>query len=368
MKIVLTGAYGFLGWHVRVRLRAHTDHQVVALGRSDMERIDSELEDADAVIHVAGVNRGTDEEVEHGNVRLAQAVSHAVRKSPKVSRLSFANSIQTGVDSPYGRGKAQAGILLADSAAQIGARFVDVVLPNLFGEHGRPDYNSFVATFVRAVVEGREPVIRDRDVELLHVQRAAEQLISAVETPTTDLVRPKGDDTSVLKVWESLQESHRIYESGEIPPLVGELDVELFNTLRAAMFPGTYPIMSKPNRDGRGSLVECVRSHRAGQSFVSTSVPGVTRGEHFHLGKVERFLVVRGQARIALRRLFHDEVICFDVRGDEPAIVDMPTMWAHNITNTGDDELVTFFWTHTLFDPLAPDTYPEPVTSAEGTP
>ena len=114
------------------------------------------------------------------------------------------------------------------------------------------------------------------------------------------------------------------------------------------------------------SLYKGVRSHGGqGQTFVSTTRPGITRGEHFHLGKVERFVVLSGSATIALRRLFTDEVVSFDVSGDRPCVVDMPTMWVHNITNTGDDELTTLFWTHSLFDPDAPDTYWEPVAHTE---
>lgn len=114
--------------------------------------------------------------------------------------------------------------------------------------------------------------------------------------------------------------------------------------------------------DDRGRLVETVRCHGAGgQTFISTTRPRKTRGEHYHLRKLERFVVVAGRARISLRRLFHDQVTSFDVSGDEPAIVDMPTMWVHNITNTGDTDLTTMFWTDTLFDPEHPDTYWEPV-------
>ena len=113
-------------------------------------------------------------------------------------------------------------------------------------------------------------------------------------------------------------------------------------------------------------MVETVRSHGGqGQTFVSTTGLGITRGEHFHLGKVERFVVLGGQARISLRRVCDNEIVSFDVSGDRPAVVDMPTMWVHNITNIGDSELTTLFWTHSLFDPEAPDTYWEPVSIAE---
>ena len=362
MKIVITGGHGFLGWHLRARLRALTSHDVVALGRDDFARLRIEVRHADVVVHVAGVNRGSDSEVEKGNVELAHAVARAVGQSWDMPRLVFANSIQCGNDTPYGRGKAEARDILAAAAKSVGSPFVDVVLPNLFGEHGRPDYNSFVATFAHAAIYGKVPAIQDRPVELLHAQQAAQELVNGVEMSGDATLRPQGEPTTVETVWRTLVEGHRLYQSGDIPPLTTQLDVDLFNTLRAAMFPNAYPIPLTVNRDQRGGLVECVRSHGGqGQSFVSTSVPRVTRGEHFHLGKVERFLVLKGRARISLRRLFHDEVVSFDVSGEEPAVVDMPTMWAHNITNIGREELVTFFWTHTLFDKTAPDTFPEKV-------
>ena len=138
------------------------------------------------------------------------------------------------------------------------------------------------------------------------------------------------------------------------------MDVDLFNTLRSARFPVGAPIPLTPRIDDRGRLVEAVRSHGGpGQSFVSTTRPGITRGEHFHLRKIERFVVIGGRARISLRRLFTDEVVSFDVTGETPVAVDMPTMWVHKIINTGDGELTTLFWSNELFDPAAPDTFPE---------
>ncbi|MGW5360161.1 polysaccharide biosynthesis C-terminal domain-containing protein [Actinopolymorpha pittospori] len=358
MKVVVTGADGFLGWHLRARLHALTSHEIVPIGRRNFETLERQVRDADAVLHVAGVNRGPDGEVEKGNVELAHAVANAVRKSRHAPRLAFANSIQCGNDSPYGRGKAEAQDILAVAATSVGSPFVDVVLPNLFGEHGRPDYNSFVATFAHAVANDLVPEINDREVELLHVQQAAKSLIDAIEDTSAATLRPSGEPTSVAGIWQTLSEAHSLYRSGDIPPLTTQFEVDLFNTLRAAMFPWAYPISLPLRSDHRGGLVECVRAHGGqGQSFVSTTVPGVTRGEHFHLGKVERFLVLRGRARISLRRLFHDELVSFDVSGDQPAVIDMPTMWVHNITNTGDTELVTFFWTHTIFDSAHPDTY-----------
>lgn len=363
MRVVLTGATGFLGWHTRVRLRALSDHEVVPVTRDNWHALTELCRGAQAVLHVAGVNRGSPELVESENVRLAEDVANAVASQGEPMTVVFANSIQSGNETPYGSGKAEAGRVLAEAARASGGHFVDVRLPNLFGEHGRPAYNSFVASFVDAVVRGEEPSVQDRDVELLHVQDAAQVLHDALDT-TSSLLGPRGTPTSVVTVLRLLREFHDVYADGDIPVLDSKLRVDLFNTYRAALFPTRYPIPLTAHTDDRGRLVEAVRAHGGqGQSFVSTTRPGITRGEHFHLGKIERFVVLSGEARISLRRMFTDEVVSFDVSGDAPAVVDMPTMWVHNITNTGNTEVTTLFWTHTLFDPDHADTYWEPVSA-----
>lgn len=363
MRVLVTGAAGFLGWHTRVRLHALTRHEVVAVDRPEWPHLDHHLAGADAVLHLAGVNRGPDADVETGNVSAAEDLAAAMQRTGARPRIVFANSIQCGNGTPYGTGKQTALGTLAAAAERAGRDLVDVRLPNLFGEHGRPDYNSFVATFAHAVVEGREPTVVDRPVELLHAQSAAQALIGALEGAPGRL-DPHGVQTTVAAVYESLRRANATYQQGDLPPLETDVDVDLFNTLRAARFPGHYPMPLPARRDERGRLVEVVRSHGGtGQTFISSTEPGVTRGEHFHLRKVERFVVVSGTATIRLRKVLTDEVVSFDVSGQEPVVVDMPTMWAHNITNTGGGELLTVFWTNELFDPAAPDTYREPVAA-----
>lgn len=361
MKVLVTGTSGFLGWHTRVRLRAVTGHEVVAVDRAEWADLRDHARGVDAIVHIAGVNRGSDDDVEQGNVALAEAVADAALASGSAPRIVYANSVHAGSASPYGRGKSAAADILAAAARALGSQVVDVRLPNLFGEHGRPHYNSFVATFAHAVINGEVPQIADRPVDLLHVQSAAQTLIDGLTTIEKRL-DPPGTPTTVQGVYDTLHDFNALYATGDIPSLQSDLDVDLFNTLRAALFPSHYPIRLTQRTDARGSLTEVVRAHGGqGQTFVSTTRPGVTRGEHFHLRKVERFVVVGGAARISLRRLFTDEVVSFDVTGDEPSIIDMPTMWVHNITNTGSGELTTLFWTNELFNPAAPDTHPEAV-------
>ncbi len=362
MKVVVTGAGGFLGWHLRSRLRALTGHEVVAVDRSGFGGIDQMMASADAVIHVAGVNRAeSDAEVVEGNLSLAELVAGAVRASGSVQRIVYANSIQSGNGSPYGTGKEEGALRLKRAAADEGVDFVNVLLPNIFGEHGRPEYNSFVATFCHEVVAGRTPIVNDNKVGLLHVQDAAQALIDALDGPSR-VERPEPEEHGVSEVLGLLLEFDEKYRRGEFPDLTTKFRTDLFNTYRAAAFGARGPIAFDKRTDPRGSLVEAVKAHGgSGQTFFSTTVPGVTRGEHFHLRKIERFVVIGGSARIRIRKLFSEDVLDFDVSGDQPVAIDMPTMWPHNITNTGKGELLTLFWTDSVFDPDAPDTYAESV-------
>lgn len=365
MKVVLTGAGGFLGWHTRLRLHAQDEHDVTVVTRESWGTLPALVAGADAVVHIAGVNRGQDADVEAGNVRLAEDLASAVRGAGAPVRVVYANSIQHGNGTPYGNGKARAAEVLGSLRAQ-GHEVVDVRLPNIFGEHGRPRYNSFVATFVHAVANGESPQVADRPVELLHAQGAAQALLDGLTTQGQRL-DPRGTEVGVQEVLDLLLEFEACYSTGDLPDLSTPLRVDLFNTYRAALFPQRYPIALRPHADARGTFVETVRCRGGeGQSSVSTTHPGVTRGEHYHLSKIERFAVVQGSATIALRRMFHDEVVEFPVTGDAPCAVDMPVGWAHNITNTGEDVLVTQFWAHELFRPDAPDTYPHPVLQEAG--
>lgn len=368
MKILLTGADGFLGWHTRTRLFANTDHEVVAVGLPEWPRLAEYSAGVDAVIHLAGIN---DHANEDGNVELAEHLLAALADNEKFPRIVFSNTIHADADTPYGRGKRRAADALAEAAAARGSSFVDVRLPNLFGEHARPNYNTFTATFIAAILEGRTPQITDREIGLLHAQGAAQAMIDAVEMELAvgerSLALPAPTMTSVQQVYDTLAHQYRIYSpAGEIPEFASELEVNLFNSLRTAMFPGNIPIKFTQHTDPRGSFVELVRLQGGGgQTSYSTTKPGITRGDHFHLRKIERFVVLDGQARISLRRAFHDEVIDFDVSGEQPCAVDMPTGWSHNITNTGDGTLTTLFWINELYDPADPDTFPMPVTQKE---
>jgi UDP-2-acetamido-2,6-beta-L-arabino-hexul-4-ose reductase len=336
--IALTGGSGFLGWHTRVLART--------LGRPvDCFGIDG----AERLVHLAGVNRGD----VAANVALARDLAERLDKcATPPATIVYANSIQAGNGTPYGDAKAEAATILAEAARSGGSSFVDVKLPNLFGEHGRPHYNSVVATFAHLLATGGTPRMdQDRTLPLLHAGDAAAQLLGLSTTSP--------EERSVRELLDRLTTFATVYEQGEIPALESRFDVRLFNTYRSFCEPG-HPVALTRRADARGELVEAVKAHGSpGTTFVSSTHPGVTRGEHFHRAKVERFLVLRGEAVIRLRRVLFDDVVTYKVSGAEPTVVDMPTLWAHDITNVGDGELLTLFWSDGVFDPATPDTFRE---------
>ncbi|WP_122262738.1 NAD-dependent epimerase/dehydratase family protein [Ornithinimicrobium cerasi] len=365
-RIAITGGYGFLGWHTACRLRALHQVEPVRLGRDDFAdpaRLVEALRGVDAVIHIAGVNRADfDEAVEQGNIDLASTVVAAMREVGTPFDVVFANSVQAQLDNPYGRGKAEAARIVREAAVELGGHFADLLLPNLFGEHGRPGYNSFVATFAHEVAAGRVPTVTgDREIELLHAQDAAAVLIAALGSDASEVV--PAEAIGIGEVLRFFLETQELYATrGEVPDISTPMRRNLFNTYRAAAFPDMWPISPQVHGDNRGDLYETVRAHGGtGMAFMSTTLPGHKRGEHYHLHKVERFFVVKGEAEIELRRLLHDDVVTFRLSGDKPSFVDMPALWVHNIRNVGDTELVTMFWADQLLDVDNPDQFPETI-------
>lgn len=362
MKIAITGANGFLGWHLQCALLAGGDHVIVALGRPDMVdavTLRDRLTGCDAVVHLAGVNRGTDAEVEEGNRSLARTLAAALDGST-IRTVVHGNSIHTGSESPFGRSKAFATEELSRAASRTGASFTDVLLPNIFGEGGRPYYNSVIATFAYELVSGKRPaVINDRELPLLHAQDAADVLIDVVTAALGGVVRPEGTPTLVSEALEQLQGMADYLENGEFPDLSSRFNVALFNTFQSFCFPNRFPFDRTVHADPRGILFESTRARRTDTlSFVSTTVPGAVRGEHFHRRKVERFLVVDGEAEIRMKRLVTGETVTFRVSGDIPQAVDMPPLWAHSLKNIGTRTTTTVFWANELINTGSSDTYP----------
>jgi UDP-2-acetamido-2,6-beta-L-arabino-hexul-4-ose reductase len=371
MKVVITGAQGLIGWHASSHLHAANcgakfknlpePYDIVCLNHASFQDagfLEKSLRWADAVLHFAGVNRAPDAEVEVANPNIATALIDACRKASVMPHIVFANSTHATSDTPYGRSKRLAGDILSSYSP----RYTNLVLPHIFGECAKPNYNNVTATLVDHIIKGEVSSINpDGKVALLHAGEAAKAAISACTRETYGTVKPEPKALTVPGLLEQLQTLHAEYTANQFPHFQDKFQVQLFNAYRAALYPLGFPRKLKLNEDARGTLFEAAKGGGNGQSFVSWTKPGVTRGNHFHLNKVERFLVVQGEAIIRIRRVLHDTVWEYEVNGEKPAAVDMPTLHTHSIENIGAEPLLTLFWTNDIFDPNEPDTYFDPV-------
>lgn len=371
MKIVVTGAKGLLGWHTAARLHAVNctarfrgepePYQLVTVDRpgfEDATQLAAAVKGADAILHFAGVNRGSDSDVAEANPAISRALVSSCQATGSLPHIVYANSTHSGGNSIYGTSKREAGEILAG----LSGRYTDLVLPHVFGECARPDYNNVTATLIDRLWKGESPTIgEDAKVSLLHAGEAADLAIGAVSDGHTGELAPEGRPLTVSDLWTQLESYHRDYRADIFPHLVDPFDVALFNSYRTGGFPARYPKPMSVRADARGALFETSKARAGSQSFISTTVPGQSRGDHFHLSLVERFLVVSGRATIRVRRVLTDEVFSFEVSGAEPVAVDMPPLHTHHIVNDGDVEVITYFWANRLFDPADPDTYADPV-------
>jgi UDP-2-acetamido-2,6-beta-L-arabino-hexul-4-ose reductase len=322
--------------------------EVVCANRETFQshaELESFVGSVDCIVHLAGVTRGEDSEIARVNVELAESLVSAMVQQGRQPHCIYASTIHALGDTVYGRAKRRVGEILRNWAEDNGAPFSNVVLPHVFGECGRPYHNSVVSTFCQQLAVGDKPEVHnDSQLCLLHAQEVAELILELAHERTSNTVYPGGTPIKVSELLERLQGLNESYSSNVIPNLDDPLDLQLFNTLRSYFYPQHYPVAIPQHSDYRGALFESVKTQHRGQVFLSTTFPGITRGDHFHFAKVERFVVVRGQADIEIRRLFDDHVVTFRVDGSEPVIVDIPTLHTHSITNVGPGELLTMFW------------------------
>lgn len=370
-RIVITGAQGLIGWHACVLLHAHNCaakynggellYDIVRVDHTkfnDDHALTNAVENADAILHFAGVNRGTDQDIAVENPKIASRLIEFCTRVGANPHIVYANSVHSSKDTIYGNSKRKAGEVLDNFTS----RYTDLILPHVFGECARPFYNSVTATFIQQIVAGKEvSVDPEGHVQLLYAGDAVRFAMTAVSSNAVGQIQPPFYPISVSGLFEKLRGFHEDYQANVFPDLSDAFDLALFNTYRAATYPDQWPRRLQINADKRGKLFEAFKGGGGGQTFVSTTKCGVTRGNHFHLGKVERFLVIRGDAIIRIRKVLSDQIWEYRVSGVEPTPVDIPTLHTHSIENIGDDELVTLFWTHDLFDPMNPDTFADEV-------
>lgn len=370
-RIVVTGAKGLLGWHAHVQLHAANcaagfngsplPFDIIALDHDDFDNNDTlqlAVKNADAILHFAGVNRGLNDDIIDANPDIARRLVEACQSVKADPHVVYANSIHASTNTPYGKSKRQAGQVLQRFAN----RYTDLRLPHIFGECAKPFYNNVTATFVHQIINGEPAAVNpDGQTQLMYAGEVARLAIRAIMSDAFGLSQPTGRPMSAPDLLKKLKSFHDSYHANKYPDLSDPFDLYLFNSYRAATYPSFWPRHLHQNTDMRGTLFEAVKGGGGGQTFLSTTHPNVTRGNHFHLNKVERFLVVKGEAIIRIRKVLSEEVWEYQVTGDTPTAIDMPTLHTHSIENIGNEELVTLFWTHEMFDPNRPDTFADKV-------
>ena len=379
LKIGITGQAGFVGTHL---------YNTLGLFPEKYERIpfeDAFFQEEDklqqfvskchVIVHLAAMNRHNDPEVIYKtNITLVKQLISACEATQSKPHILFSSSTQEERDNLYGKSKKEGRKLFEKWADKNNASFSGLVIPNVFGPFGNPYYNSVVATFCHQITHNETPKIEiDGELKLIYVGELVTHFINLIE----DVQKIQAEDniafqevgvqhtttikvSRLLKILNSFKEGY--FNRGVIPNLSNPAIRNLWITFLCYIdHESFFPFHLKLNTDNRGSFVETVILNSGGQVSFSTTVPGITRGNHFHTRKAERFAVIKGKARIELRRIGTDKLLTFDLDGSQPSFVDMPIWHTHNITNIGNEELYTIFWISEHFDAKDTDTYFEKV-------
>ena len=361
--MVITGADGFMGRNLRVQLGELGHHDVVPVTRSTASASLSELvASADFVFHLAGVNRPTDvAEFDRGNrdftAQLCDAMTRALRPIPIV----YASSTQATLDNPYGRSKLAAEKIIARYGSASGARYHVLRFPNIFGKWSRPSYNSVVATFCHNLARGLPITVKDPNaaLTLIYIDDAVEALVALLDdnaAASGEVAVGPVHQTTVGSVADTLQSFVNSRRSHVVPSVGTGLTRALWATYLSFLPPSEFCYALESHVDPRGAFVELLKHQDSGQISYFTAHPGITRGEHYHHSKTEKFLVVKGNARFGFRHILTNETYHLDVSGDLPSVVETVPGWAHNVTNIGTDEMIVLLWANEVFDARRPDT------------
>ena len=399
MRILVTGAKGFVGQNLCAQLKNIRDGKAKCYGEvaveevfeydidSTADELDAYCREADFVFNLAGVNRPQNtEEFMEGNFGFASTLLETLEKHGNKAPVMLSSSIQATLagrfgDSEYGRSKRAGEELFFNYSVRTGARVLVYRFPNLFGKWCRPNYNSAVATFCNNIANDLPIMVNDRstELELLYIDDLVDEMIAAlrgeehhcefegVETvlcedgkycavPTTH----KATLGEIVDLLEAFKAQPQTLVVPEIP--YNSFAKKLYSTYLSYLPKEKVSFELKMNCDARGSFTELLRSEKCGQVSVNISKPGITKGEHWHNTKWEFFIVVSGKGLIQQRRVGSDEVLNFEVSGDKIEAVHMLPGYTHNIINLSDTEdLVTVMWANEAFDPNKPDTYFEKV-------
>lgn len=377
IKIGITGQSGFVGTHLFNTLGLYPEKfERIPFEDSffdNEKRLNEFVQSCDVIVHLAAMNRHNDPEVIYDtNIRLVKQLISACEVTDSKPHVLFSSSTQEERDNLYGKSKREGRELLENWALNNDAKFTGFVIPNVFGPFGHPYYNSVVATFCHQLTHNESPKIEvDGELKLIYVGELVNEILEHIEVMQEEKKGSIADmvpvaHTTQIKVSALLQKLQdfkaNYFKNGILPDLNDTFERNLFNTFLCYIdHESFFPFTLKLNTDDRGSFVETVKLNSGGQVSFSTTVPGITRGNHFHTRKAERFAVIKGKARIELRRIGTNNVLSYELDGGQPSFVDMPIWYTHNITNIGQEELYTIFWINEHYHPDDPDTYFETV-------
>ena len=363
MRIVVTGADGFIGKNLRVRLLEAGQTDVVAITKqSSTAETQAALSGADFVFHLAGVNRPLDSaDFIRGNAAVTAQLCQALKLAGRHAPIVLASSTQAVLDSPYGRSKAAAEAFVSAYGADTGAPVHVFRLTNVFGKWGRPNYNSAVATFCHNRARGLPIQVNDTSapLRLVYVDDVVDAFLRVlvVSAATAEFAEAGPVYETTVGEVAGIIESFRASRHSLITPRVGTgLVRALYSTYLSYLEPDGFDYRVPMHTDPRGEFVEMLKTSDSGQFSYFTAHPGVTRGEHYHHTKTEKFLVIKGAAQFGFRHIVTGQMHELVTRGGEARIVETVPGWTHNITNIGDDELIVMLWANEVFDRERPDT------------
>lgn len=371
MRIALTGGRGFIGRNLQVRLQevGHTD-LVHIPHDADLAQTVALLADVDVVFHLAGVNRPKDPaDFVSGNHGFTRMLCSAMGSQPIPPRAVYASSTQASLDNPYGRSKRQAEDELLAYAERTGATAHFFRLTNVFGKWSRPYYNSAVATFCHNIARGEPITVNDPSspLKLIYVDDVVQHFIALLDdkaSPSGLLNAGPEYQTTVGALVEQIHAFH-VSRDNLISERVGTgLARALYATYVSFLPPSAFQYTVARHADPRGVFVEMLKTPDCGQFGYFTAFPGITRGEHYHHTKTEKFLVIKGTARFGYRHIITNEIHEIISTGGEGRIVETIPGWTHNVTNIGEDELVVLVWANEIFDRQKPDTVAQKVHQA----
>ncbi|MBL6655330.1 MAG: NAD-dependent epimerase/dehydratase family protein [Flavobacteriaceae bacterium] len=372
LEILITGNRGFVGSHLinTLKYKYSNEFNIIDFEKNDFldqKSLDKKIKKSKVIIHFAAMNRHRDENfLLKTNVDLSKKIIESIERVGFRGKLIFASSTQENLNNNYGISKKKSRKLFIKSSEKNNFIFTALIIPNVFGPFGKPNYNSFIPTFCHRIIQGEDvQIIENKPVKLIYVDSLINIIVKEIKTNSPNhYYEIKGDvDISVENVKAKLDhfKSHYLFNSS-IPSFDTDFDLNLFNTFRSYIdYDLFFPVKYSRNSDDRGEFVEIIRSNSRGQYSYSTTKPNITRGNHFHTKKIERFSVIKGEAIIQLRKIGTNNTHEFKLNGNSPSFVDIPIWYTHNIKNIGTDDLITLFWINEPYDENNSDTYLEKV-------